>query len=135
MKNKIKNCLATTALSLIILSSAALFYDARFLCISTVFEAAAANLVIHGGLELVKRVESSFFIVEVTLEIGYILAVLMLFGRLFAWFQSTPPWLLALIGILVYIGGCAIDTFHIRSDINVINKQLKLINSLRKEQP
>ncbi len=130
MKNGIKNCLATTGMSLILLSIIGTLYNARFLYIYSVYQGFAANIIIHLGLTVLKRFESKYFIIEILLEIGYVLIVLIIAGFLFGWYSSTPIWILVLMGITVYFIGSLIDIFRIRNDVKFINQQLKL----RKEQ-
>lgn len=126
MKKQIKNFLATTGLSLILLAVVAKLYQARFLCIETVFQAAAANVVIHAGMIALKRFESAYYLVEIAVELSYMLAVLVGFGWLFQWYSSTPLWVLILLGISVYFIGSLIDIFRIRTDVDAINRELDL---------
>ncbi len=126
MKRIIRNWLATTGLSLLLLAVVAEAYGAHAIFIVTVFQTGLANLLIHLGLELLKRFESSYFLVEIAVETGYVLAVLVLFGYLFGWYESTPLWLLVLMGIAVYFIGCLVDVFRIKSDVDAINHQLQL---------
>ena len=126
MKQSIKNCLATTGLSLILLAAVATLYHARFLMVAAVFQTALVNVVIHAGLILLKRFESRYFLVEIVVEIGYVLSVVIIGGYFFDWYGSTPIWVLAVMGTIVYVTGCAIDIWQVKSDVNVINTQLRL---------
>lgn len=126
MKHNIKNCLATTGMSLVLLAMVAVLYHARFLCIESVFQVLCANILIHAGLALLKQFESKYFIVEILAEIGYILGVLLIAGLLFGWYSSTPAWVLVLMGISVYFLGGLIGVFRIKEDVEYINHQLKL---------
>ena len=54
------------------------------------------------------------------------LAVLVVSGSLFGWYESTPLWVLIFMGIAVYVIGCLVDVFRIRSDVDLINRQLQL---------
>lgn len=126
MKPIIRNWLATTGLSLLLLAAVATVYRGRVICIETVFQAGLANLLIHLGLLLLKWFESSYFLVEITAEMSYVLAVLVIFGHLFGWYSSTPLWVLICMGITVYLIGGLIDVFRIKNDVDVINRQLEL---------
>lgn len=126
MKRIIRNWLATTGLSLLLLAAVAAVYGGHAIFIVTMFQTGLANVVIHLGLELLKRFESSYFLVEIVVEIGYVLAVLILFGYLFGWYESTPLWILVIMGIAVYFIGCLVDVFRIRNDVDAINRQLQL---------
>ncbi|KLU71758.1 MAG: hypothetical protein RHS_2472 [Robinsoniella sp. RHS] len=121
-----KNCLATTGLSLVLLAFVATLYHARFLFIVSVYQTLVANIFIHLGLALLQHFESKFFIVEIAVEIGYVLAVLILSGYFFGWYSSTPLWVLILLGIAVYLIGCFIGIFRMQTDVEYINQQLEL---------
>ena len=62
--------------------------------------------------------------VELFAEIGSTLAVLIVAGYWFNWYESIPIWVLIIIGIVVYLVGCLIDMFQITNDIRFINDQL-----------
>lgn len=126
MKSIMKNCLATTGLSLVLLAFVATLYHARFLFIVSVYQTLLANMIIHLGLVLLQRFESRFFMVEIAVEIGYVLVVLILSGHFFGWYSSTPLWVLIFLGIAVYAIGCFIGMFRMRTDVEYINHQLDL---------
>lgn len=126
MKRSMTNCLASTGLSMILLALVAKLYSASFLCIETVFQILGANILIHAGLFFLKFYESRYYIIEILVDIGYVLAVLMIFGALFGWYGSTPLWVLILMGITVYLVAGLIDVFHINNDISIINRKLKI---------
>lgn len=121
MRLQIKNCLATTGLSLVLLAIVATLYNAHLLCIESIYQVFASNVVIHIGLVLMNRFESKYYLLEILIEIGYILLVLAIFGSLFNWYSSTPIGVLILMGIIIYIIGSFIDIFRIRSDVKFIN--------------
>lgn len=126
MKNIVKNCLATTGLSLVLLAIVATLYHARFLFIMSVYQTLLANIIIHLGLILLQRFESKYFMVEIAVEIGYVLVVLILSGHFFGWYSSTPLWVLIVLGIAVYFIGCFIGIFRMHTDVEHINLQLTL---------
>ena len=129
MKKLLINCLATTGLTLIILTTVAYLYQANFLCLSSVYQTLLANILIHIGLIFIRKIESKYFIIEVTIEIGYVMGFLLVYGFVFKWFTNPPLWVVVLIGIAVYIICCIINIFHINGDISFINDQLKLRNA------
>lgn len=124
MKKKIRNCLATTGIALVLLATTAFLYQARFLCIETVFQVFGACICIHLGLALLESFESKYCSLEILAEIGIVLTILVIAGFIFGWYTSMPVWVLLLMGIAVYAIGCMIDMFKIQSDINVINEYL-----------
>lgn len=126
MKIQIKNCLAATGLSLILLGITATLYNASFLCIESIFQIFAANILIQIVLYLFRNFESQYFLVEICMEMGCVLLILIVFGFLFNWYSSTPIWVLMLIGVSVYLIGSLIDIFRVKNDVAYINRQLKL---------
>lgn len=126
MKNKIKNCLSTTCIALILLSITANIYRARFLCIDTVYQILAANIMIHLSFSLLKQFESKYFLIEIFIEIGSMLLILIISGVIFKWFMSIPVPVLILMGLVTYLIGSLIDIFNIRKDLKFINNQLEL---------
>lgn len=126
MKREIRNFLAVTGLALIVLSIVAAIYHGRFLCIETVFQVAASCAVIQMGLGLLKSFESKYFLIEISLEIGFILGVLILSGAFFNWYTSTPLWVLTAMGLVVYGIGSGVGIYRLRNDIDIINEQLQM---------
>lgn len=124
MKNKLKICFATTGLSLLLLTVVATLYHAQFLCLTTVYQVFLANVLIHIGLTLLEHFESPYFLLEILLEVGYILIVLIIFSFLFDWYSSTPLWILILLGITVYFIGSLIDVFRLSNNLTFININL-----------
>lgn len=129
MKKMISNCFTTTGLTLITLTMVASLYQASFLCLSSIYQILLVNILIHVGLIFVRKIESKYFVIEVAIEIGYVMVILLAFGFIFKWFTNPPLWVVVLIGIAVYIIGCLINIFQIKDDISFINDQLKLRNA------
>ncbi|MBP3886606.1 MAG: hypothetical protein J6F30_02970 [Cellulosilyticum sp.] len=125
MKHKIRLCLATTGLTLLLLSVIASFYHAQFLCLSTVYEVFLTTIVIYIGLALLEHFESPYYLIEILLEISYIEVILILFGFMFNWYRSLPLGLLILLGFLVYVIGCSIDLIRTNHHLAYINSKLK----------
>lgn len=124
MKQIVRNCFATTGLSLVLLVSVALCYDAEYLSIAGVFQTLLANIVIHGGMYQLKRFESPYVFVEILVEVSYIQAVVLGFGYLFDWYSSTPVWVLVFMVVVIYVVGGLIDVFRIKTDLEQINQAL-----------
>lgn len=125
MKTFIKNTLATTGLSLIALAVIAKLSNANYLFLSSVFETLLANILIHVGLILIRKIECKFFIIESLAEASYILLVVIVCGYFFGWYSSTPPWILTMMSLIIYIAGCTVGVLRINDDLREINKELK----------
>ena len=124
MKKKITGCLATTALAILVLGIVALLSGGHFLCIETVYQILLANVLIHGWIFVVQRFESPYFLIEITLELGGVLLLLLGLGALFSWYESVSVFTLVLMGIIVYVFGCVIQVFQIQNDLDYINGKL-----------
>lgn len=124
MKKKITGCLATTALTILVLGIVALLSGGHFLCIETVYQILLANVLIHGWISVVQRFESPYFLMEITFELGGVLLFLIGLGSLFSWYESVSVFTLVLMGIIVYVLGCVIQVFQIQNDLDYINGKL-----------
>lgn len=121
MKKFVINVLATTGLSLILLSVIALFYQAEYLCLQTVFQVFGANAVLHFGFLLLRKLEMKRLLVETFSAIAMIIILLILCGFLFNWFSSTPVWVLISMGFVIYIVSAMLDLISMRQDAREIN--------------
>ncbi len=125
MKNLIKNCFATTGLTLITLAIVASIYGGKFLFVSGVYQSFMANLIIHIGVIILQKFENKYIIIEIFVEVSYVLTILVIFGYLFGWYSSTPLWVIILMGIIVYAISSVIDIMKINQDVVFINEHLK----------
>ncbi|HOQ16652.1 MAG TPA: hypothetical protein PLL17_06670 [Defluviitaleaceae bacterium] len=125
MKEKIKNCLASTALSLILLCVLASIYEGRYLCINTVYQVFLANIILHLTLSLLARFESSYFLVEISVEFALFITIALIFAAIFDWYSSTPLWMLLFLCSLVFLIANIIDLYKMSNKLTYINKQLK----------
>lgn len=121
MKKFVINVLATTGLSLVLLSVIALFYQAEYLCLQTVFQVFGANAVLHFGFLLLRKLEMKRLLVETFSAIAMIIILLILCGFLFNWFSSTPVWVLISMGFVIYIVSAMLDLISMRQDAREIN--------------
>lgn len=129
MKKLIVNCLASTGLTLITLAVIASLHQAKFLCISSVYQSFVVNIIIYVGLFFMQKFESNYFVIELIIEIGYVLGILIVSGFFFNWYSSMPLWLLILMGIVVYFLSCLINIIKINDEMAFINKQLKYLKT------
>lgn len=121
MKKFVINVLATTGLSLVLLSVIALFYQAEYLCLQTVFQVFGANAVLHFGFLLLRKLEMKRLLIEIFSGIVMIIILLIVCGLLFDWFSSTPVWILIPMGFVIYIVSAVLDLISMRQDAREIN--------------
>lgn len=125
MKKFVINVLATTGLSLVLLSIIALFYQAEYLCLQTVFQVFGANAVLHFGFLLLRKLEMKQLLVEIFSGIAMIIILLIVCGLLFDWFSSTPAWVLIPMGFVIYIVSAVLDLISMRQDAREINMLIR----------
>lgn len=125
MKKFVINILTTTGLSLILLSVIALFYQAEYLCLQTVFQVFAANTVLHFGFLLLHKLEMNRLLIETFSGIAMIIILLIVCGFLFDWFSSTPVWVLIPMGFVIYIVSVVLDLISMRQDAREINMLIR----------
>lgn len=125
MKKFVINVLATTGLSLVLLSVIALFYQAEYLCLQTVFQVFGANAVLHFGFLLLRKLEMKRLLIEIFSGIVMIIILLIVCGLLFDWFSSTPAWVLIPMGFVIYIVSAVLDLISMRQDAREINMLIR----------
>lgn len=125
MKKFVINVLATTGLSLVLLSVIALFYQAEYLCLQTVFQVFGANAVLHFGFLLLRKLEMKRLLIEIFSGIVMIIILLIVCGLLFDWFSSTPAWVLIPMGFVIYIVSAGLDLISMRQDAREINMLIR----------
>lgn len=134
MKKMIVNIMASTGITLVVLAIIGTLFGAKFLFISSVFQSFGANIVINLGFIITRRFESKYAALEATLDIGYTIIVLVIFGAVFDWFTNgTPIWILAIMAVIIYFLGLLLSMFRMREDINTINQLLQKRNNKIKQ--
>lgn len=132
MKKTAVNILCTTGLTLILLAAVGIIFNARFLCIESVFQSTAVNIIIHIGLIITRKFESSYAVLEYALDIGWITATVLIFGMVFDWYASVPVWILTVMTLAVYFVCVVLSLVRANHEVNEINKLLQ--NRMTKEK-
>ncbi len=125
MKKNIVNILATTGISLLLLSAVALSFHASCIYLETVFQAFGVNIITHLGIMCIKKIELRNIFTEMILEITLIVCVLLVFGRLFQWFTSLSFLLLVCMGIVIYIISLFLNLLQMKQEAKEINLLIK----------
>lgn len=129
MKKNIVNILATTGISLLLLSVVALFFHASCIYLETVFQAFCANIITHLGIMTIQKVELRNIFTEIVLEILFIAGELLVFGLLFHWFTSLSFLLLVFLGAVIYIISFFLDLLQMKQEAKTINLLIKNRNN------
>ena len=132
MRKILMNIMATTGISILALSVIALCYQARFLCIDAVFQTFFANILIHIGIRGFQHIDFQYPIAASILSIGYTMTVALVCGRFFHWYDSMPVQVLALLAVIVYLGGCWLSVIQLKREVNDINALLQKQKKERK---
>lgn len=125
MKKSIVNILATTGISLLLLSAAALSFHASCIFVETVFQVFGVNSMTHIGIMWIKKIELRNIFTEMVLEITLIACELLVFGRLFHWFMSLPFSLLVCMGVVIYIISLFLNLLQMKQEAKEINLLIK----------
>lgn len=128
MKKNISNIFGTTGLSIIVLSAIALLYRGKFLCINTVFEVLAVNILLHLGLFIIHKFEFKYRIMEIFIENVFVIIIVVFWGEILGWFSSVPIWILIIMGIVIYLISLLLNLLQMRQDAKEINELLQIHN-------
>ena len=126
MKKISVNILCSTAITLILLALLGTFSGAQFLLIKSVYQSFLVNIIIHIGLFFTHKFESSYAVLEWTLDLGYAIAVVVIFGAIFNWYSSTPIGVLVVMTILIYFAGIFLSAVEMHKEIKEINALLPM---------
>lgn len=125
MKKNTVNILATTGISLLLLSVVALSFHASSIYLETVFQTFGVNVITHIGIMCIKKIELRNIFSEMVLEIIFIVCELLVFGRLFHWFTSLPFLLLVCMGGIIYIISLFLNLLQMKQEAKEINLLIK----------
>ena len=115
----------STGAVLFLLAVFVMFKENKTISANTILEIIGANTVITIGLSLTYKIELRYPILEFLLDIGFMVAVIVLSGTLFNWYSYIPVWVPVIMVIVVYILFYLLDIIRVRKDIKEINKLLQ----------
>ncbi len=121
MKKVLLNIMATTGISLVVLSLVATLYDGSLICIDTIFQVLGLNVVIYIGLYFMEFIEYRFAILETCLKLIYIIVLVLVSGLIWGWYNSLPPAVLVLMTIGIFIVCVCLDAISLLSEVKAIN--------------
>jgi hypothetical protein len=121
MKKTVINIFAMTGITLVALSLIAYFYNATFLCLNTVFQALGVNILIYAGIKLINKFEINLSIIETGLKIIYAVILVLIFGNLFAWYESLSFPVLIVFTVFILIVCELLDMISLKNKVKEIN--------------
>ena len=125
IKKTITNIMFTTGAALVILAVFSLLFGKEFYYAHVVLQIFAANIVINLGLFMLWKLEIRYMILEYLVDVGYIIAVLVVFGIIFDWYSTVPVWLLVVMAAVIYTFATIITITKFRKDTEEINELLQ----------
>jgi len=125
IKRIITYIFASTGAVLFLLTVFVMFKENKYINANTILEIIAANTVISTGLFFTHKIEFRYAIFEFLLDIGFMVAVIVLSGIIFDWYSLIPVWVPLVIVLMVYILFYLLDIIRVRRDIKEINKMLQ----------
>jgi Ca2+/Na+ antiporter len=131
LKRIILYVFASTGAVLFFLAVFAIFKENKTINVDTILEIIGANTVITAGLFLTHKIECRYAIYEFLLDIGFMIAVIILSGTLFNWYSRIQVWIPLVIVLIVYILFYLLDIIRVHRDIKEINK---LLQKLREKE-
>jgi len=125
IKKIINDIMFVTGAALVILAVFSLLFGVEISFVPTIFEVFIANIVIILGLYLRGKFETRNIILEYLVNISYIVAVLVVFGLIFDWYNAVPVWLLIAMAVVIYIFAMIFTAAKLKRDAEELNKLLQ----------
>lgn len=133
MKKMILNIMATTGMTLVVLSIVALCYDATVICINTVFQALLLNVLIYVGIYILNHFEYRYPILETGLKLIYVLTLALVCSCFFGWYVNLSMAVLAIMTVVIFTVCACLDAFSLMYEVKSINLLLEKDNETREK--
>lgn len=131
MRKTILNIMATTGITLVVLALVAIYYGATVICISTVLQVLGLNATMHLGIVFLGHFEYRYSILETGLKLIYVLALVLLCGWIFNWYNNLSGLALILMTIVILGVGICLDTMSLLNEVKSINNLLESGKQIR----
>ncbi|MDR0322900.1 MAG: DUF3021 family protein [Treponema sp.] len=125
IKKTLANIMFTTGAAILVLAVVGTAIGGTTLDLIAIFQTLGVCIVIHLGLLFTRKFESKYYFLEYLLDIGYIMAVLIVSGAVLGWYDFTPIWILAVMAIVIYFFGLFANIVRTNEDVKEINKLLQ----------
>ncbi|MCB5013340.1 hypothetical protein LGW73_01405 [Streptococcus mutans] len=123
MRKAVTNFFATTGISLILLSLFALYFQAHWLLLVTIFQVFLVNILIHLALLTRQKWEFQQELVGSLLDLVIIEGIIYSLSFPFHWNASL--WVLLSIGLIIYLISRLLDLFYLGQEAQEINSLIK----------
>jgi len=125
IKKTAVNIMVTTGVALVLLSIFGISVGYKYLYHRVILEILGANIIIHLGHMLIRKIESAYVVLEYLLDIVYITTVLIILGTIFDWFLTMPVWYLVVMAVVVYTFTVFTNIIRNRKDVKELNELLQ----------
>ena len=123
MRKAVTNFFATTGISLILLSLFALYFQAHWLLLVTIFQVFLVNILIHLALLTRQKWEFQQELVGSLLDLVIIEGIIYSLSFPFHWNASL--WVLLSIGLIIYLISRLLDLFYLGQEAQEIYSLIK----------
>ncbi len=124
IKRLLTNTLATTALSIFLMSIIAIIKGFTLMTLVAPFQILLVNFLAHIGFVLFDKINMKYKIINYTIMFVYLMGIILGFGFLFDWFVVNEIWIVCVVGAVVFIFAIVMDIIKISRDAKEINASL-----------
>lgn len=125
IKEWFKNVLATTAITLIIVTLVGVATGDDSIKTAVILPCVAANALIHLGIYGIRRLACEYLLAELLMELGFVIGIMLLTGSLAGWFARTSPWATVGITVAVFFVACLVDIVRLNKEVEQINRDIE----------
>jgi Ca2+/Na+ antiporter len=125
LKKIILYVLTSTGAVLFLLAVFSMFRENKSISVVTILEIIGTNIVITIGLMLTTKIQLRYPVLECLLDIGFMIAVIVLSWTLFKWYSYIPVWVPVIMVVVVYVLFYLLDIIRVRKEIKEINELLQ----------
>lgn len=125
MKKMILNLMATTGITLVVLSIVALCHGATVIFISAVFQALLLNIFIYVAIYILEHFEYRYPIIETGLKLSCVLAMVLASGWIFGWYANLSIIVLVIMTLVILVVCVFLDTLNLLDEVKTINDLLE----------
>ena len=132
MRRTVLNIMATTGITMVVLSMVALCYDASFICISTVFQSLGLNTIIFAGIFLLNQIDFQIAIAETFIKVLYVIALVIISGVIFGWYENVSIFVLVGMSMGILAICVFLDALNIKGEVKEMNVLIEQLNASAK---
>jgi F0F1-type ATP synthase assembly protein I len=133
MKDFIKNSLIIFSVMVLIVFFVISIFRDQWDQFTILVQLLVTSIMIKLGQLITNRFTSAYHVVEIAVEMVMVLAVVLIMGWLFGWYDISCLWVMGILFIVIYFICYLLDITRTRKDVDFINNQIA-IRKARKDQ-